>query len=227
MKYKVLIFSFLYLCHLNGYELSEYEAKYKFDSNEISITGIREFKKTQNGYEIRFNASNLLASLFFSSKFSINKDVVNSKTYDVKIRPRFLKKNQSIIFNQQEGFVQSSGQTMWKFESDNSGLLLDPLNVQIMIRTLIKKGLNKFDLDIIDMEKGGSKKYSYKITKNEKCVVGETEYNCVILERYRENSDRLVKYYLAKELDYMFVKIIDTSPDKINKLELKEILSFG
>tara|TARA_Y100000991_G_C21798262_1_gene274296 strand:- start:140 stop:490 length:351 start_codon:yes stop_codon:yes gene_type:complete len=116
---------------------------------------------------------------------------------------------------------------MWKFESDNSGLLLDPLNVQIMIRTLIKKGLNKFDLDIIDMEKGGSKKYSYKITKNEKCVVGETEYNCVILERYRENSDRIVKYYLAKELDYMFVKIIDTSPDKINKLELKEILSFG
>ena len=73
MKYKVLIFSFLYLCHLNGYELSEYEAKYKFDSKEISITGIREFKKTQNGYEIRFDASNLLASLFFSSKFSINK----------------------------------------------------------------------------------------------------------------------------------------------------------
>ena len=124
MKYKVLIFSFLHLCYLNGYELSEYEAKYKFDSNEISITGIREFKKTQNGYEICFNASNLLASLFFSSKFSINKDVVNSKTYDVKIRPRFLKKNQSIIFNQQEGFVQSSGQTMWKFESDNSGLSL-------------------------------------------------------------------------------------------------------
>ena len=92
MKYKVLIFSFLYLCHLNGYELSEYEAKYKFDSNEISITGIREFKKTQNGYEIRFNASNLLASLFFSSKFSINKDVVNSKTYDVKltIKLRFI-----------------------------------------------------------------------------------------------------------------------------------------
>ena len=95
MKYKILIFPLFYLSYINGYDLSEYEAKYKFESNEISITGIREFKKNQDGYEIRFNASNLIASLFFSSKFSINNDEVNSKTYDVKIRPKFLKKNQS------------------------------------------------------------------------------------------------------------------------------------
>ena len=65
MKYKILIFPLFYLSYINGYDLSEYEAKYKFESNEISITGIREFKKNQDGYEIRFNASNLIASLFF------------------------------------------------------------------------------------------------------------------------------------------------------------------
>ncbi len=227
MRYKILILPLFYLSYINGYDLSEYEAKYKFDSDEISITGIREFKKNQNGYEISFNASNLLASLFFSSNFSINNDKVNSKTYDVKIRPKFLKRNQSIVFNQQQGFVESNGQTSWIFEFDNSSMLLDPLNVQIMIRTLIKKGLDRFDLDIIDMQKGGYKKYTYVVQKNEKCVFDGTEYNCIILERYRENSERIVKYYLAKELDYMFVKIIDISPDKTNKLELKEILSFG
>ena len=227
MRYKILILPLFYLSYINGYDLSEYEAKYKFDSDEISITGIREFKKNQNGYEISFNASSLLASLFFSSNFSINNDKVNSKTYDVKIRPKFLKRNQSIVFNQQQGFVESNGQTSWIFEFDNSSMLLDPLNVQIMIRTLIKKGLDRFDLDIIDMQKGGYKKYTYVVQKNEKCVFDGTEYNCIILERYRENSERIVKYYLAKELDYMFVKIIDISPDKINRLELKEILSFG
>ena len=227
MKYKILIFPLFYLSYINGYDLSEYEAKYKFESDEISITGVREFKKNQDGYEIRFNASNLIASLFFSSKFSINNDEVNSKTYDVKIRPKFLKKNQSVIFNQQKGFVESNGHTSWRFEFDNTGLLLDPLNVQIMIRTLIKKGLNSFELDIIDMEKGGFKTYSYAVRKDETCIVDGTKYNCTILERYRENNNRVVKYYLAKELDYMFVKIIDISPDKINRLELKEILSFG
>ena len=227
MTYKIPIFLFLFVFDLNAYQLSPYEAKYKFESKEITITGIREFKKDKDNYEISFDASNLLASLFFSSKFSINDDMVQSKTYDVKIRPKFLKKNQSINFNQQRGIVKSNGQTSWDFKFDDSDLLLDPLNVQIMIRIFIKKGMDEFDLNIIDMENGGSKTYTYTVTKNEKCSANKTEYTCIILERYRKNSDRIVKYYLAKELDFMFIKIIDSSPDKINKLELKEVLSFG
>tara|TARA_B100001113_G_C21071725_1_gene605839 strand:- start:584 stop:1267 length:684 start_codon:yes stop_codon:yes gene_type:complete len=227
MIYKIPIFLFLFAYNLNAYQLAPYEAKYKFESKEITITGIREFKKDQDNYEIRFEASNLLASLFFSSKFSINDDMVQSKTYDVKIRPRFLKKDQSITFDSQQGFIKSSGQTSWDFKFDDSELLLDPLNVQIMIRIFIKNGINEFDLNIIDMENGGSKTYTYTVTNNEKCAVSETEYSCIILERYRIDSDRVVKYYLAKELDFMFIKIIDSSPDKINKLELKEVLSFG
>ncbi|MFL2715419.1 MAG: hypothetical protein ACJ0FR_04940 [Gammaproteobacteria bacterium] len=227
MTYKIPIFLFLFAYNLNAYQLAPYEAKYKFESKEITITGIREFKKDQDNYEIRFEASNLLASLFFSSKFIINDDMVQSKTYDVKIRPRFLKKDQSITFDRQQGFIKSSGHTSWDFRIDDSDLLLDPLNVQIMIRIFIKNGVNEFDLNIIDMENGGSKTYTYTVTSNEKCAVSKTEYNCIILERYRIDSDRVVKYYLAKELDFMFIKIIDSSPDKINKLELKEVLSFG
>ncbi len=227
MKYKIPIFFLLFVSYLDAYQLSEYEAKYAFESKEISITGIREFKKNQDNYEIRFEASNLLASLFFLSEFNINNDKVIPKTYDIKIRPKFLKRDQFITFDQRQGFVKSNGKSSWEFEFDNSDLLLDPLNVQVMIRILIKKGVNEFDLNIIDMENGGSKIYTYTVTKNEKCTVNKTKYNCTILERYRKDSDRVVKYYLAKELDFMFIKIIDASPDKINKLELKEVLSFG
>ena len=55
----------------------------------------------------------------------------------------------------------------------------------------------------------------------------EKVYNCSILERLREGSSRKTTYYLAKELDYMFLKITDVSEDWTNTLELKEILSFG
>ena len=54
---------------IHANELPEYEAKYKFDSKEISITGIREFKQINNEYEMQFKASNLFASMFFLSKF--------------------------------------------------------------------------------------------------------------------------------------------------------------
>ena len=45
-------------------EIPPYSAKYNFESEEISISGIREFYKTENGHEMRFKASNLFASLF-------------------------------------------------------------------------------------------------------------------------------------------------------------------
>ena len=54
--------------------------------------------------------------------------------------------------------------------------------VQIMIRTLIKAGLENFELDIIDMEKGGSKTYSYAVQKDETCIVNNTEYNWYVPE---------------------------------------------
>ena len=52
--------------------------------------------------------------------------------------------------------------------------------------------------------------------------------NCMkVLERSRNGSNRKVRYFLAKELEYMFIKVIDVSPERTNTLELKEILSFG
>ena len=61
-------------------EIPPYSAKYNFESEEISISGIREFYKTENGFEMRFKASNLFASLFFLSKFEIKNSEVISES---------------------------------------------------------------------------------------------------------------------------------------------------
>ena len=227
MNYKFSILTILITCNFIACDIPEYEAKYRFESEEISITGIRQFKKNKNNYEIRFDASNLLASMMFSSKFNIENNIVIPKTYDIKIKPKFLKRDQLVIFNEQEGLIQSSGQNPWQTTMMKYDAVFDPLNVQIMIRMFIKSGLNNFVLNILDMQEGGFKEYVFEIKNIEKCIVGEIEYKCRILERSREDTDRIVTYYLAEELDFMFIKIIDSSPDKTNTLELKEILSFG
>ena len=103
----------------------------------------------------------------------------------------------------------------------------DPLNVQIMIRTFVKDGIESFDLNIIDMEEGGSKKYNFIIKGEEECIFDSKKLNCIIVERSRSGSERKVNYYLARELEYMFTKIIDSSPERTNKLELQKILSLG
>ena len=86
MKYKVINFLLIIFLSINvvSSEIPPYSAKYNFESEEISISGVREFYKTENGHEMRFKASNLFASLFFLSKFEIENGKVISDSYEIK-----------------------------------------------------------------------------------------------------------------------------------------------
>jgi len=207
-------------------EIPPYSAQYNFQSEEISISGVREFYKTENGFEMRFNASNLFASLFFLSKFEIKNNNVISDSYEIKIRPKFLDRDQYLNFDYKNMEVRSEGVNNW-VASLKDNFVYDPLNVQIMIRTNVKHGLKNFKINIVDMEEGGSKTYEFKVIGLEECIFNEETLQCVILERSRLNSDRKVTYYLAEELEHMFIKIIDVSPERTNTLKLLEVLSLG
>ena len=212
---------------VNAIELPYYEAKYKFESDEINISGVREFKKNSEGYEIKFQASNLFAGMSFSSLFDIEDSKVIPKSYDVKIRPKFLDRDQFIEFDYINNEILSKGTNSWSESMKKNILIMDPLNVQVMIRTLIKQNKREFSLNIVDMQKGGYKKYNFEVLGNEKCIFNEEEINCVVLQRSREESNRKVTYYLMEKYEYMFLKIIDLNPERKNTLNLLEILSFG
>ena len=100
MKKLNLLIILAYSLNINSIELPEYEAKYRFESDEITINGIREFKKNSDSYEIKFEASNLFASMYFSSKFIFEDSKVTPNSYDIKIKPKFLKRDQYIYFDQ-------------------------------------------------------------------------------------------------------------------------------
>ena len=228
MKSKVINFYLIIL--LSSYavaaEVPPYSAKYNFESEEISISGVREFYKTEDGYEMKFKASNLFASLFFLSRFKLKSDNVISDSYEIKIRPKFLDRDQSLRFDYENMEIRSKGINEWA-SSINENLIYDPLNVQIMIRTYVKQGLENFKINIIDMENGDYRLYEFNIIGNEDCIFNNEKLQCIILERSRLNSKRKVTYYLAEELEHMFIKIVDVSPERTNTLKLLEVLSLG
>tara|TARA_B100002019_G_scaffold272027_1_gene266906 strand:+ start:1113 stop:1799 length:687 start_codon:yes stop_codon:yes gene_type:complete len=228
MKFKVINLMMIIFLSTNmlSSEIPPYSAKYNFESDEISISGIREFYKTENGFEMKFKASNLFASLFFLSKFEIKNSEVISDSYEIKIRPKFLDRDQYLNFDYENMEVRSEGINKWVTPLKDN-LVHDPLNVQIMIRKNVKHGLKNFKINIVDMEEGGSKSYEFNVLGLEECIFNGKTLNCVLLERSRLNSDRKVTYYLAEELEHMFIKIIDTSPERTNTLKLLEVLSFG
>ena len=222
-----LIILFVTVFGVNAFELPYYEAKYKFESDEINITGIRKFNKNSEGYEIEFQASNLFAGMNFSSLFDFENYKVMPKSYDVKIKPKFLDRDQFIKFDYMNNQIVSTGSNKWSEIINKDLLIMDPLNVQIMIRTLVKDNKTEFSLNIVDMQKGGFKEYDFEVLGNEMCVFNNEEINCVVLQRSREGSNRKVTYYLMEKYDYMFLKIIDINPERKNTLSLVEILSFG
>ena len=228
MKSKVINFYLIILLSSNAVasEVPPYSAKYNFESEEISISGVREFYKTEDGYEMKFKASNLFASLFFLSRFKLKSDNVISDSYEIKIRPKFLDRDQSLKFDYENMEVRSKGINEWT-SSINENLIYDPLNVQIMIRTYVKQGLENFKINIIDMENGDYRLYEFNIIGNEDCIFNNEKLQCIILERSRLNSKRKVTYYLAEELEHMFIKIVDVSPERTNTLKLLEVLSLG
>ena len=222
-----LIILFVTVFSVNAFELPFYEAKYKFESDEINITGIRKFNKNSEGYEIEFQASNLFAGMNFSSLFDFENYKVIPKSYDVKIKPKFLDRDQFIKFDYMNNQIVSTGSNKWSEIINKDLLIMDPLNVQIMIRTLVKENKTEFSLNIVDMQKGGFKEYDFEVMGNEMCVFNNEEINCVVLQRSREGSNRKVTYYLMEKYEYMFLKIIDINPERKNTLSLVEILSFG
>lgn len=228
MKSKVINFYLIILLSSNAVaaEVPPYSAKYNFESEEISISGVREFYKTEDGYEMKFKASNLFASLFFLSRFKLKSDNVISNSYEIKIRPKFLDRDQSLRFDYENMEIRSKGINEWA-SSINENLIYDPLNVQIMIRTYVKQGLENFNINIIDMENGDYRLYEFNIIGNEDCIFNNEKLQCIILERSRLNSKRKVTYYLAEELEHMFIKIVDVSPERTNTLKLLEVLSLG
>ena len=222
-----LIILFVTVFGVNAFELPYYEAKYKFESDEINITGIRKFDKNSEGYEIEFQASNLFAGMNFSSLFDFENYKVIPKSYDVKIKPKFLDRDQFIKFDYMNNQIVSTGSNKWSEIINKDLLIMDPLNVQIMIRTLVKENKTEFSLNIVDMQKGGFKEYDFEVMGNEMCVFNNEEINCVVLQRSREGSNRKVTYYLMEKYEYMFLKIVDINPERKNTLSLVEILSFG
>ena len=219
----------IFTINLSSSVIPEYKAKYKFERDDFSITGIRELKKSNNDdFIFKFNANTLLiVSMNFESIFEIKDSKIISKNYEVKIRPKSVDRDQKISYDYDNFKINSSGRNSWVAPLDQTAFLTDPLNAQIQIRLNLISGMKRFYINVIEMETGESQENLYELDGEAICTLQDKNYDCVILKRFRESDNRITTYYLIPELAYMFYKVIDESPEEYQKLELKELLSFG
>ena len=211
-----------------SYAIDDYKAEYRFKSSQIDIKGVRQLKIDDEGESsLTFKAKSTLARLYFKTIFNIQADAVNTKSYEIKIKPGFVNRDQKILIGANSNQMSSKGRDEWILKAPEIPVV-DPLNAQIQIRIMILNGFKEFKLNLLEIKNGSIESNDYKVTSENKiCNVGDTQYSCIEVTRLRENEDRKTTYLMAKELGYMFVEIKDVSPKRTDTLTLEKILSLG
>ena len=227
MKFNLILLLLFAFNNIKADSINEYSAKYFYKSDEISIKGIRKLEIRDGKYSLNFKAKNLLASMRVGSEFNINEGVLKTNSYSIRVKPRFVNRDQDIKFDYIANIIESTGREEWEEDLDTSGEILDPLNAQIKIRINLISGLEKFSINLLEIESGKVEENFYEVVGKEVFTFNEIDYECIKLKRIRETDDRETIYYIAPDLNFMFLKIVDTGQDRNQTLELIEILSLG
>ena len=211
-------------------EVKNYEAEYEFISEEITIAGTRALDINNEGLgSLSFRAKNLLASMFFESKFRIFDGKVISDSYKVRIKPRFVNRDQELVFNHESNIISSNGRDNWMVEVDKNIQILDPLNSQIQLKLNLANNIDNFSLNIIDLENGGLESYQYFVDGVKNIEFKDKIYECMIVKRTKLNSEsnKVTLYFVSKDLGYMFIEVQESSEKREQELQLIELLSLG
>ena len=210
-------------------EIKNYSADYEFISEEITITGTRALDINEGLGSLSFKAKNLLASMFFESKFKVIDGKVISDSYKVRIKPKFVNRDQELVFNHENNTISSSGRDNWIVEVDKNIQILDPLNSQIQLKLNIANNIDNFSLNLIDLENGELESYQYIVDGVKTIEFKDELYDCMVVKRIKldSDSDKVTLYFVSKDLGYMFIQVQESSEKREQELQLIELLSLG
>ena len=231
---RIILFILLSPISLNGDEVADYKAEYLFETGDFSVTGIRELITDEENEiaRITFNAKTKIVKLFFESSFVKNKGSIVSKKYIANVRALLIKRNQSIIYDNINQNIKSSGQNKWDINYADDIDILDPLNAQVQMRLNVKdmyesKEYNSFEIALQDIRNGNIEINTYKFSRNDIYTFNEKNYESIVIKRVRDQDSRITEYHLVPELGYLIMEVVDIGAEATQTLKLQKILSLG
>ena len=231
---RIILFILLSPISLNGDEVADYKAEYLFETGDFSVTGIRELITDEENEiaRITFNAKTKIVKLFFESSFVINKGSIVSKKYIANVRALLIKRNQSIIYDNINQNIKSSGQNKWDINYADDIDIMDPLNAQVQMRLNVKdmhesKEYNSFEIALQDIRNGNIEINTYKFSRNDIYTFNEKNYESIVIKRVRDQDSRITEYHIVPDLGYLIMEVLDTGAEATQTLKLQKILSLG
>lgn len=184
----------------SGPRIATYEAEYSARYSGFPIKAAHSLRRTNNGYELRIEASNFLGKITEEEQFHLDQQGA--------IMPDGYRHHRSILRNTRkesmavdhEGMTISSSRKGEQTELDFRAGQLGPLSHQLELARDLKAGVAELSYAVII--RGGIRDYRYQRLGEEDMETALGTLRVVKLERVRDNSDRETKIWLAPELNY-------------------------
>jgi len=225
MLYRLLLFiSLMPLCAQA--EVTPFKAEFLFKGPVLTVTTVREMSVDNNLGRFTFSGKNAIGNLKISSTFLINNGELESLDYEFRARAALIiNRKQKLVFDEN---IASSGDHEWVISKDSiSNKILDPLTAQLALASKIAQGKQEVTLFLPNLKNGEIESNEFMLVQAESLVIDGIEYECAVVQRIRENDNRVTKYWFAKSLDYLLVKTVDVDDNGTIEMTMTKLLSFG
>ena len=225
MLYRLLFFvSFMPL--FTHAEVTPFKGEFLFKGPVLTLTTVREINIDNNLGRFTFSGKNAIGNLKISSTFSINNDELESLDYEFRARAALIiNRKQNLVFDEN---ITSSGDHDWVIAQDSvSNKILDPLTAQLALASKIAQGKEEVTLFLPNLKNGEIESNDFMLVQAESLIIDGIEYECAVVQRIRENDNRITRYWFAKSLDYLLVKTVDIDDNGTVEMTMTKLLSFG
>lgn len=197
---------------------AEYEATYKLNWHGLPVgkSTHKLQKMGDNHYSVE---SRSVPSIpvplqdFEKSEFLVKGNLIQPKIYHFNTHDKRKKIEGSLLFNWKEMHVQKdlkgeTNPTIYPIALNAH----DKMTQFFQLRRDLKMGKN---LNYTVVEHKGVKPYQYKIIGKEKLKTPIGTLNTIIVEHISLNKKRCTRVWLAEELDYVMVKLVQIRNQKV------------
>lgn len=199
---------------------TSYEAHYRARYNGFRVTAIRALQARPDGsWELRFNAESWLASLEERSLFRWQPGQRHLLPLDYSYR-------RSVFGRRHEehtGFDWPTGQAHHREPKRQLDLslpdaALDPLSYQLQLRHDLLNQCPELDYRIVDGRR--IKDYPFAVTGSESLDTAVGTLRTLVVERVRDDEERITRLWLARDWDYLVVKLLQKEDNKSYEIDL-------
>lgn len=202
-----------------GLEL--YQATYKAKFNGLDITATHQLEQIKPGYyRETLKARNFLGKIDEEARFHVDaQQRVAPSEYTYERSLLGVSRSESQVFDwdkNQLTFTKDDETNIVPIEKGYQ----DMISHKVQMRRDLAAGEQKLDYQVVS--RGKLKNYTYEVTGEELLNTAVGDLHTVRLERVREDSDRSTILWLAKDWNYLLVKLEQVEDGDSHLLQLTD-----